>query len=101
MSRQLAEARRLTGLVRPGDTLARITGDEFVMLCPGVDPESFVHARYIILWACNTLSTNSHHWPFIEQAKKNGAKLVVIDPVKTRTARLADWQTEAHVMEAG
>lgn len=41
--------------------------------------------------ACNTLSTNSHHWPFIEQAKKNGAKLVVIDPVKTRTARLADW----------
>ena len=58
---------------------------------PGVDPESFVHARYIILWACNTLSTNSHHWPFIEQAKKNGAKLVVIDPVRTRTARLADW----------
>ena len=58
---------------------------------PGVDPESFVHSRYIILWACNTLSTNSHHWPFIEQARKNGAKLVVIDPVRTRTARLADW----------
>ncbi|MCJ2030600.1 molybdopterin-dependent oxidoreductase [Methylobacterium sp. J-043] len=58
---------------------------------PGVDPESFVHSKYIILWACNTLSTNSHHWPFIEQAKRNGAKLVVIDPVRTRTARLADW----------
>ncbi len=58
---------------------------------PGVDPESFVHSKYIILWACNTLSTNSHHWPFIEQAKKNGAKLVVIDPVRTRTAKLADW----------
>jgi anaerobic selenocysteine-containing dehydrogenase len=58
---------------------------------PGVDPESFVHSKYIVLWACNTLSTNSHHWPFIEQAKKNGAKLVVIDPVRTRTARLADW----------
>ncbi|HBF30277.1 molybdopterin-dependent oxidoreductase [Rhizobium sp.] len=58
---------------------------------PGVDPEAFVHSKYIILWACNTLSTNSHHWPFIEQAKKNGAKLVVIDPVRTRTARLADW----------
>ena len=27
----------------------------------GVDPESFVHSKYIILWACNTLSTNSHH----------------------------------------
>ncbi|MEY9466842.1 anaerobic selenocysteine-containing dehydrogenase [Bradyrhizobium ottawaense] len=58
---------------------------------PGVDPESFVHSKYIILWACNTLSTNSHHWPFIEQAKKAGAKLIVIDPVRTRTARLADW----------
>jgi anaerobic selenocysteine-containing dehydrogenase len=58
---------------------------------PGVDPESFVHSKYIILWACNTLGTNSHHWPFIEQAKKAGAKLVVIDPVRTRTARLADW----------
>ena len=58
---------------------------------PGVDPESFVHSKYIILWACNTLSTNSHHWPFIEQAKRNGAKLIVIDPVRTRTARLADW----------
>jgi anaerobic selenocysteine-containing dehydrogenase len=58
---------------------------------PGVDPESFVHSKYIVLWACNTLGTNSHHWPFIEQAKKAGAKLVVIDPVRTRTARLADW----------
>ena len=61
---------------------------------PGVDPESFVHSKYIILWACNTLSTNSHHWPFIEKAKKNGAKLVVIDPVRTRTARLADWHIQ-------
>jgi anaerobic selenocysteine-containing dehydrogenase len=58
---------------------------------PGVDPESFVHSKYIILWACNTLSTNSHHWPFIKQAMNNGAKLVVIDPVRTRTARQADW----------
>ena len=61
---------------------------------PGVDPESFVHSKYIILWACNTLSTNSHHWPFIEKARKNGAKLVVIDPVRTRTAGLADWHIQ-------
>ncbi|MCX2975430.1 molybdopterin oxidoreductase family protein [Halieaceae bacterium IMCC8485] len=56
-----------------------------------VDPESIVHSKYIILWACNALSTNSHLWPFIEKARKNGAALVVIDPVKTKTARLADW----------
>jgi anaerobic selenocysteine-containing dehydrogenase len=58
---------------------------------PGTDPESFVHSRYIILWACNTTSTNLHHWPFLAEAQKRGAKIVVIDPVKTRTARQADW----------
>ena len=58
---------------------------------PGMDPESFKYSKYIILWACNTISTNLHHWPFIAEAKRSGAKLVVIDPVKTRTAREADW----------
>lgn len=56
-----------------------------------VDPESAVHSRYIILWACNTLGTNSHHWPFIAEARKRGAKVVVIDPVRTRAAKAADW----------
>ncbi|NIB44310.1 molybdopterin-dependent oxidoreductase [Pseudomaricurvus alkylphenolicus] len=57
----------------------------------GTDPESFTRSKYIILWACNPLSTNSHHWPFIDKARKSGAKLVVIDPYRSRTARLADW----------
>lgn len=57
----------------------------------GVDPESFAVSKYIILWAVNTLTTNLHHWPFIIEARKNGAKVVVIDPVRTRTAKQADW----------
>ena len=57
---------------------------------PGMDPESLQHSRFIILWACNLLSTNAHLWPFIDQAKKNGAKVVVIDPVKTGTSAMAD-----------
>ena len=57
----------------------------------GVDPESFVYSKYIILWACNTISTNSHHWPFILEAQKKGGKVIVIDPVRTRTASQADW----------
>src|SRR5262249_9267847 len=32
-----------------------------------------------------------HLWPFIEEARRNGAKLVVIDPYRTRTAKVADW----------
>jgi len=66
----------------------------FFMTCgptAAVDPESFVHSKYIILWAINTISNNLHHWPFIAKAQENGAKVVVIDPVSTRTAKKADW----------
>ncbi len=58
---------------------------------PGTDPESFIHSKYIILWACNTISTNLHHWPIIAEAQKRGAKVVVIDPTYSRTAQSADW----------
>jgi anaerobic selenocysteine-containing dehydrogenase len=57
----------------------------------GVDPESMVHSRYIIVWACNIISTNLHLWPFVAEAQRRGAKVVVIDPVRHRTAAHADW----------
>ena len=56
-----------------------------------VDPESFVHAKYIVIWACNSISTNLHHWPFVLEAQRRGAKLVVIDAYRSRTAKAADW----------
>jgi len=57
----------------------------------GTDPELFARAKYIIAWGANIHGTNVHLWPFIEEARHNGAKLVVIDPYKTRTAQCADW----------
>ncbi|MEM9909025.1 MAG: molybdopterin-dependent oxidoreductase, partial [Cyanobacteria bacterium P01_D01_bin.44] len=57
----------------------------------GTDPDTFRHSKYIVLWGCNALSTNVHLWPFIQEARKNGAKLVSIDPVRTRTAKQSDW----------
>jgi anaerobic selenocysteine-containing dehydrogenase len=57
----------------------------------GTDAEAFSHARLIIAWASNIHGNNVHLWPFIEEARRNGAKLVVIDPFTTRTARAADW----------
>jgi anaerobic selenocysteine-containing dehydrogenase len=54
------------------------------------EPEQFRHSKLIITWAANIHGTNVHLWPFIVEARRNGAKLVVIDPVKTRTAALAD-----------
>ncbi len=56
----------------------------------GTVPQDFVHAGLIIAWGANIHGNNIHLWPFIEQARRNGAKLVVIDPYRTRTAALAD-----------
>jgi anaerobic selenocysteine-containing dehydrogenase len=56
----------------------------------GLDPEQIVHARTILLWGANTLTSNQHLWPFIEQARSDGAYVVVIDPVHHRTAARAD-----------
>jgi anaerobic selenocysteine-containing dehydrogenase len=57
----------------------------------GTDTEAFRHAQIIIAWAANIHGNNIHLWPFVEEARRNGARLVVIDPFPTRTARLADW----------
>jgi|HubBroStandDraft_6_1064221.scaffolds.fasta_scaffold05921_5 molybdopterin guanine dinucleotide-containing S/N-oxide reductase-like protein len=57
----------------------------------GTEPEQFQHSRYIIAWGANVHGNNVHLWPFIKHARQQGARLVVIDPYKTRTARQADW----------
>jgi len=57
----------------------------------GTEPEQFRHSRLILAWGANIHGNNVHLWPFIEEARRSGAKLVVIDPYKTRTAKCADW----------
>lgn len=57
----------------------------------GMDPESFIHSKFIIIWACNSVSTNLHHWHVVKDAQKRGAKVVVIDAYASRTAKEADW----------
>ena len=57
----------------------------------GIDPEDIVHSRFIVLWGTNTIVTNLHYWPLVREAQRRGATLVVIDPVRTRTAEAADW----------
>ena len=57
----------------------------------GTEPEQFRHSKLIIAWGANIHGNNVHLWPFIEEARRSGGKLVVIDPYRTRTARCADW----------
>ena len=56
----------------------------------GVEPEDFAQARLVIIWGSNTLTSNLHLWPFIQAARKQGGRVIVIDPARTRTARAAD-----------
>src|SRR5579871_2386077 len=63
----------------------------------GTEPEQFRHSRYIIAWGANIHGNNVHLWPFIEEARRQGAKLVVIDPYRTRTACCADWHLPIHL----
>ena len=57
---------------------------------PEVDPEEWVHARTIVAWGWNPLSTAPHLWRLILEARRRGARLIVVDPFRSRTARVAD-----------
>jgi len=69
-----------------GDALKAVYGRKL-----GTDTEDFRYSRFILAWGANIHGNNIHLWPMVEEARRNGAKLVVIDPYSTRTARLADW----------
>jgi anaerobic selenocysteine-containing dehydrogenase len=81
-SRHLMNVCTIAGGFGTGYTL----GDNRV----GMDPETLQYSKLIILWGTNTLSTNAHLWRSILTARRNGAFLVAIDPIRTRTAAAAD-----------
>lgn len=56
----------------------------------GMDPEGLADAGLVILWGANPLVTHHHLWKFAEAARRKGGHVVVIDPVRTRTADRAD-----------
>ena len=55
------------------------------------DPMTLAHAGLVLLWGTNTRLTNRHLWPVVEEARERGARIVVIDPMRTLTADAADW----------
>jgi anaerobic selenocysteine-containing dehydrogenase len=56
----------------------------------GPEPEQFRHSRLILAWGANILGTNVHLWPFIMEARRQGARFYVIDPRRNRTTAAAD-----------
>ncbi len=82
------------GASRHRDNICSVAGHAGMALtagsAAGMDPEDLAHSGLILLWGTNTLTSNLHLWPFVTQARERGAPVVVVDPVRTRTARRAD-----------
>jgi anaerobic selenocysteine-containing dehydrogenase len=56
----------------------------------GADIEGVPQSDLILLWGTNTLTANPHLWPFVLDARKAGARVICIDPIRTRTAEQCD-----------
>jgi len=62
----------------------------------GTEPEQYRHSRLILAWGANILGTNVHLWPFVVEARRNGAKLYTIDPHRNRTGAASDKHFSIH-----
>jgi anaerobic selenocysteine-containing dehydrogenase len=52
----------------------------------GMHVEFFGESDLILIWGSNSIASNLHFWTFAQQAKRNGARLICIDPRRTETA---------------
>jgi len=68
--------------------------EEAVLLTVGArlapSPEMLLQSKLILIWGSNPASTAPHIMPFLRQARRGGARVIVIDPIRTLTARSAD-----------
>ena len=52
----------------------------------GMRVEYFAQANLILIWGSNSIASNLHFWRYVQEAKRNGAKLICIDPRRSETA---------------
>lgn len=64
-----------------GEGLAQTLGGKV-----GMRVEFFAESKLIIIWGSNSIGSNLHFWRYAQQAKRDGAKLICIDPRKSETA---------------
>jgi anaerobic selenocysteine-containing dehydrogenase len=91
MSARVMNALGASNLERTICATAGLTGTGMAHgVSPEVDPEEWPHARYLLIWGWNPMSTAPHLWRKLLDARKAGARLVVVDPFRSRSARVAD-----------
>src|SRR5215212_128053 len=62
------------------DTCSGAAWDATVGPVGGADPETVTDADLIVSWGSDLVATNVHFWAKVEEARKRGVTLVVIDP---------------------
>jgi anaerobic selenocysteine-containing dehydrogenase len=72
------------------DTAAEEAWEATYGIHVGTDMEGIEHSDLVILWGINAVHTNIHGMHFVKRARRNGARLLVIDPYRNRTAKMAD-----------
>jgi anaerobic selenocysteine-containing dehydrogenase len=56
----------------------------------GMKVEFFAESKLILIWGSNSIASNLHFWRLAQQARRDGARLVCIDPRRTETAEKCD-----------
>ena len=64
-----------------GEGLVYTLGGKF-----GMQTEFFSESKLIVIWGSNSITSNIHFWRRAQEAKRNGAKLICIDPRHSETA---------------
>lgn len=78
------------GASRLDRTICASAGSEALLATYGIKAgmhvEHFAESRLILIWGSNSIASNLHFWTIAQAAKRQGAKLVCIDPRRTETA---------------
>lgn len=67
----------------------------------GHAPEDLMHAKTVILWGRNPADNNIHFLEHLKHARNNGAKVILIDPIKTKTAQFCDQHVQINCSTDG
>ena len=68
-----------------GEALAQTFGSKV-----GMKVQHFAESKLILIWGSNVITSSVHFWRIAQEAKRQGAKLVCIDPRRTETADKCD-----------
>lgn len=79
------------------DTCCEAAWDATVGPIGGADPETVDDSDLVIAWGADLVTTNVHFFARVEQRRRAGIPLVVIDPRRSRTAARADWHLPVRV----